>query len=358
MKQSRVDKIIEFSTDYSNIGVKAGDIISLTNEQYGYVNKFFRVITISENDSDVLNISITALEYSDSVYDNTGIVREVRDKVTGIIAKDINQATISSDNLSTATSNASGAVDLLTPAAIAAALALANGTLFDFLKTSSDTSKAGATATNPGTTIPSYATTQVDLSEAYVLGEFNAFAGSPTTGGAFVGDSSAKPTATFTVPVEFNTLMFIVDCPYADYFMFPEEFAFGFIGNVPVLTGIEYTTLEDYGIDVVTNIDYIETSFLEEIVEIYNPRNVFAYIPMKCNVYLDGTLVYFKETGKDTSTQTITFANAPAGEYTLEFEPVPYYDFNGGTTNNLVYHAYYSSLGLGNITVSVLAFKN
>ena len=358
LKQNRLDKIIEFRTDYSMIGLKAGDIIDVTNEQYGYTEKLFRIITLDEDDGDVLAISITALEYSADVYDTSDLVREVRDRKTGIPPLVTNQAVATSDNLATATSNASGASDLLTPAAIAAALALGNGVLFDFLKTTSDTSKAGASATNPGTTIPSYATTSVDLSEAYVLGEFNDFAGEPTTGGDFVGDSSAKPTATFTVPVDFNTLMFIVDCPYADYFMFPEEFAFDIIGNVPVITSINTTFISDLGIDVVTGIDYTEEQFVSDVTEIYNNRRVFAYIPMKCTVYLDGTPVYFKETGKDVSTQTFVFSNAPAGEYTLEFEPVAYYDFNGGTTNNLVYHAYYSSLGLGGISVSVLAFKN
>ena len=43
LKQSRVDKIIEFRTDFSKLGLKAGDLIDVTNTVYGYTNKMFRI---------------------------------------------------------------------------------------------------------------------------------------------------------------------------------------------------------------------------------------------------------------------------------------------------------------------------
>ena len=85
LKQSRVDKIIEFRTDYSYIGLKAGDVISITNSPLGYTNKQFRIISIQEEDADdgMLNISITALEYDANVYVPLDIAFALRAKANG-----------------------------------------------------------------------------------------------------------------------------------------------------------------------------------------------------------------------------------------------------------------------------------
>ena len=71
LKQSRVDKVIRFKTDFSSIGLKAGDLIDVTNSIYGFTNKLFRVVTIGEADGDdgSIVLDITALEYDSSVYD-------------------------------------------------------------------------------------------------------------------------------------------------------------------------------------------------------------------------------------------------------------------------------------------------
>jgi hypothetical protein len=88
LKQSRVDKIIEFRTDYSYIGLKAGDIITVTNTPLGYSSKLFRIVSIQEEDADdgLLNISITALEYDANVYNNSDINFYLRDKINGMRA--------------------------------------------------------------------------------------------------------------------------------------------------------------------------------------------------------------------------------------------------------------------------------
>ena len=106
LKQSRVDKVIQFTTDYSSIGLKGGDIIDVTSEMYGYTNKKFRITKLTEDDSDDGNIQlqITALEYSESVYDDSGLVRTERNKKTGIIPKSQNTALTGSDNEATANS--------------------------------------------------------------------------------------------------------------------------------------------------------------------------------------------------------------------------------------------------------------
>lgn len=98
LKQSRIDKVIEFRTDYSKIGLKAGDLIDVTSTIYGYTNKIFRIIKIDEDDGDVLSISITALEYDSNVYDQTGLIRKERTKKTGILIRTMNDAITASED--------------------------------------------------------------------------------------------------------------------------------------------------------------------------------------------------------------------------------------------------------------------
>lgn len=91
LKQSRLNRVITFTTDYSYIGLKAGDIIDVTAEMYGYSEKLFRIIKVEESDLDgVITINITGLEYSEDVYDTTGITNNQRSKKTGIILKEQN----------------------------------------------------------------------------------------------------------------------------------------------------------------------------------------------------------------------------------------------------------------------------
>jgi len=87
LKQSRVDLVITFETDYSNFNVKAGDIIDVTNERFGFDNKLFRVITTSEIQDDLgaIRISITALEYDPNVYSVDDLFRFTRTDENGII---------------------------------------------------------------------------------------------------------------------------------------------------------------------------------------------------------------------------------------------------------------------------------
>lgn len=86
LKQSRVDKIIEFRTDYSFLELKAGDIIDITSSMYGFTNKFFRIVSIQEEDDEEGNIvlSITALEYDANVYNYSDINYYLRNKNNGL----------------------------------------------------------------------------------------------------------------------------------------------------------------------------------------------------------------------------------------------------------------------------------
>ena len=122
LKQSRVDRIIEFRTDYTALTLRAGDLIDVTNSAYGFSSKVFRIITITEDDTDDgrIEMSITALEYDADVYDTAGLVREERIKKTGIIPKSQNSAITSSDNAS----NTKSLTDALLDPANAALVAL------------------------------------------------------------------------------------------------------------------------------------------------------------------------------------------------------------------------------------------
>lgn len=92
LKQSRLNKVITFTTDYTSLGIKAGDLIDVTVPMYGYTNKVFRVISLEENDDDIISITITALEYSEDVYSTAGLVAIEKTKKTGILLRQQNEA--------------------------------------------------------------------------------------------------------------------------------------------------------------------------------------------------------------------------------------------------------------------------
>jgi len=87
LKQSRVDLLIEFETDFGKINLKAGDIIDVTNTRFQFNQKLFRIITITEvQDNDgALKMKITALEYNSNVYSTADLYRYTRSDSNGII---------------------------------------------------------------------------------------------------------------------------------------------------------------------------------------------------------------------------------------------------------------------------------
>lgn len=92
LKQSRVDKVVTFTSDYTANGLLAGEIIDITNSAYGWTNKKWRVITIEEQDgaNGELVYGITAIEYDADVYSTAGLVREERTTETEIKPSNIN----------------------------------------------------------------------------------------------------------------------------------------------------------------------------------------------------------------------------------------------------------------------------
>lgn len=93
--QNRSDKIIQFKTDFSSIGLKAGDLIDVTWEPYyGSSRKMFRIIKIAEEDPEdgSIQLSITALEYNADIYDAKNLIYTERTTATGIVPKSMNSA--------------------------------------------------------------------------------------------------------------------------------------------------------------------------------------------------------------------------------------------------------------------------
>jgi hypothetical protein len=87
LKQSRVNRVIRFTTDYTHLGVKAGDLIDVTNSVLNYTNKMFRIVSMAEADAEDggLNITITALEYDEDVYNLDDIFRYERSNQNGLV---------------------------------------------------------------------------------------------------------------------------------------------------------------------------------------------------------------------------------------------------------------------------------
>jgi hypothetical protein len=75
LEQAREDLIVTFSTTYNGIQVDAGDVISVTNSAYGWTNKLFRVIKVSEASlpDGNLGAALELNEYNAQVYDDASI---------------------------------------------------------------------------------------------------------------------------------------------------------------------------------------------------------------------------------------------------------------------------------------------
>jgi len=84
--QSREELIVNFATDYSGITVEAGDVIRVTNSQYGWDEKLFRVSNVAEEKygDGSLGARLTAFEYNDTVYTDNPVQDFVPESNTGL----------------------------------------------------------------------------------------------------------------------------------------------------------------------------------------------------------------------------------------------------------------------------------
>lgn len=77
LEQAREDLIVSFSTTYYGIQVDAGAVVSVTNSDYGWSNKLFRVVKVNEASlpDGSLGAKLELSEYSAAVYDNFDITQ-------------------------------------------------------------------------------------------------------------------------------------------------------------------------------------------------------------------------------------------------------------------------------------------
>jgi hypothetical protein len=87
LKQSRIDLVIKFASDFTKISLKAGDIIDVTDDKLTFSSKLFRIISMTEvqDDQGALKVEITALEYDPDVYSIANLYRYTRSDADGII---------------------------------------------------------------------------------------------------------------------------------------------------------------------------------------------------------------------------------------------------------------------------------
>ncbi len=86
LEQAREDLIVSFSTAYPGLQVNAGDVVSVTNADYGWTAKLFRVTRVNEASLPDGNLGarVELSEYNASVYDDATITQYAAAANTGI----------------------------------------------------------------------------------------------------------------------------------------------------------------------------------------------------------------------------------------------------------------------------------
>ena len=86
LNQSRISTIVEFTADFSSMTVDVGDVVKVTLPLYGYNEKLFRCMRVTEEESadGMLNCRFTLLEYDSDVYGDLLTREDLPPPVTGI----------------------------------------------------------------------------------------------------------------------------------------------------------------------------------------------------------------------------------------------------------------------------------
>ena len=149
---------------------------------YGYEQKKFRITKIVESDGEdgTIALGITAIEYDEDVYDESGLIRTERNKKTGIVPKSMNAALSASDG--------------------AAAIRDIQSSLED--------------------KVAAYATFISGISTGDLQAGFNAYCGNPNWGqdypGLISGVTSAASVA-FTLSSEYKILVITCQSPLSNF---------------------------------------------------------------------------------------------------------------------------------------------
>lgn len=86
LKAGREDLIVKVTISYVGIQLEAGDVVTVTNSNYGWTNKLFRVSQITETftDDGQLLASLTLMEFNPSVFDDVSIAQFTPAPNTGL----------------------------------------------------------------------------------------------------------------------------------------------------------------------------------------------------------------------------------------------------------------------------------
>lgn len=86
LETCREDLQIQLTISYVGLQLEAGDIVSLTNDNYGWTNKLFRIAKVTENFGSDGSITATLMltEYNSTVYDDKNITQFTPSPNTGL----------------------------------------------------------------------------------------------------------------------------------------------------------------------------------------------------------------------------------------------------------------------------------
>jgi hypothetical protein len=86
LEEAREDLQIMVNINYSGIQLEAGDIVSVTNTNYGWSAKLFRIAKVVEQfaDSGAVTAALTLMEYNPAVYDDVNVTQFTPAPNTGI----------------------------------------------------------------------------------------------------------------------------------------------------------------------------------------------------------------------------------------------------------------------------------
>jgi hypothetical protein len=120
LEAGREDLQVQCTIGYDGLQLEAGDVITMTNANYGWTNKLFRISKVVENftDDGQITTSLTLLEYNPAVYADTNITQFTPAPNTGL-PQPLNFGFIPTPTISTSSPNAatpSFIVNVQTPA--------------------------------------------------------------------------------------------------------------------------------------------------------------------------------------------------------------------------------------------------
>jgi len=86
LKNAREDLQVDCSVNYVGIQLEAGDVVTLTNVNYGWVAKLFRITKVTEtfNDDGSIVAKLLLQEYNPTIYDDVSITQFTPSVNTGI----------------------------------------------------------------------------------------------------------------------------------------------------------------------------------------------------------------------------------------------------------------------------------